>query len=96
MYEGQDINVATTALTSKITDVLDRQCPITKITVHEYMFGEQCKKRSTSASYTDDANYTVAGRKCDNLLPRVSKVIKDNGMFCNGNHLKLNEEKPPC
>ena len=57
------------------------------------MFGERCKKCGTSAAYADDTNYTVAARKHDNLLPRVSKVIKDNRTFCNGNFLKLNEDK---
>ena len=31
VYEAQDINIATTALMSKITSVLNRLCPVDKI-----------------------------------------------------------------
>ena len=56
-----------------------------------YLFGERCKQCRTSAAYADDSNYTVLGRNGDNLRPRVSKVVKDNRVFCDGNGLKLNE-----
>ena len=36
VYEEQDINVVTTALTSKITSVLNRLCPMDKITSNNH------------------------------------------------------------
>ena len=44
-------------------------------------------------SYADNVNYTVAGRKNEDLLPRVSKLIKDNRTYCWGIYLKINEDK---
>ena len=58
-----------------------------------YLIGEKCKKCGTVAGYGDNSNYNVAGHKKDNLQPRVSNLIKDNRVLCDGSGLKLNEGK---
>ena len=60
---------------------------------HEKKCPEGTPGGDTSAAYSDDVNYTVAGRKNEDLLPRVSKLIKDNRTYCWRNYLKINEDK---